>query len=359
MRTGISIEVTPGDRLRLRAVVDDRNAPQKHAWRAEIVLLTADGLGTNEIMRRTGKSKTCVWRWQERFMQEGFEGLLRDKTRPSRVPPLGAEVAERVVRLTLADPPAEATHWTAAMMAKETSISVSSVQRIWRAHGLVPHRVRQFKLSTDPNFVDKLRDVIGLYVDPPAHAIVLSLDEKSQIQALDRTQPGLPLKKGRAGTMTHDYKRHGTTTLFAALNVLDGTVIGKNMQRHRHQEFIRFLNAIEAQLPLGKVVHVILDNYAAHKHPKVRNWLDRHPRFTFHFVPTSCSWLNAVEGFFAKLSKRRLKRGVFRSLFDLQSAINRFVEETNQMPRPFVRTADPDKIIAAVRRGHHVLDSIH
>ena len=359
MRTGISIAVSPSDRHRLQRLVRDRNAAQKHAWRAEIVLLTADGFGTSEIMRRTGKSKTCVWRWQERFMQDGFGGLLRDKTRPSRIAPLGADVAERVVALTLTDPPAEATHWTAAMMAKQTGISVSSVQRIWRAHGLQPHRVRQFKLSNDPKFVDKLRDVVGLYVDPPAHAIVLSVDEKSQIQALDRTQPGLPLKKGRAGTMTHDYKRHGTTTLFAALNVLDGTVIGRKMQRHRHQEFIRSLNAIEAQVPAGKVVHVILDNYAAHKHPKVRKWLDRHERFTFHFVPTSCSWLNAVEGFFAKLSRRRLKRGVFRSVYELQIAINRFVEETNQMPKPFTWTADPDKIIAAVRRGHQVLDSVH
>ena len=240
MRTGISITVSPCDRGRLQSLVRDRNAAQKHVWRAEIVLLTAEGLGTVEIMRRTGKSKTCVWRWQERFAEEGYAGLLRDKTRPSRVPPLGADVADRVVALTLTDPPAEATHWTAAMMAAKTGISVSSVQRIWRAHGLQPHRVRQFKLSNDPKFVDKLRDVVWLYVDPPAHAIVLSVDEKSQIQALDRTQPGLPMKKGRVGTMTHDYKRHGTTTLFAALNVLDGTVIGRNMQRHRHQEFIRF-----------------------------------------------------------------------------------------------------------------------
>ena len=359
MRTGICITVSPSDRHLLQALVRDRNAAQKHVWRAEIVLLTADGLGTVEIMRRTGKSKTCIWRWQERFAEEGYEGLLRDKTRPSRIPPLGAGVADQVVALTLSDPPVEATHWTAAMMAEMTGISVSSVQRIWRAHGLQPHRVRQFKLSNDPKFVDKLRDVVGLYVDPPAHAIVLSVDEKSQIQALDRTQPGLPMKKGRAGTLTHDYKRHGTTTLFAALNVLDGTIIGRNMQRHRHQEFIRFLNAIEAQVPVGKVVHVILDNYAAHKHPKVRRWLDRHERFTFHFVPTSCSWLNAVEGFFAKLAKRRLKRGVFRSVYELQIAINRFVEETNQMPKPFTWTADPDKIIAAVRRGHQTLDSIH
>jgi transposase len=292
-------------------------------------------------------------------MEEGFDGLLRDKTRPSRIPPLGADVAERVVALTLTDPPAETTHWTGVMMAAATGISVSSVQRIWRGHGLQPHRVQQFKLSNDPKFVDKLRDVVGLYVDPPAHAIVLSIDEKSQIQALDRTQPGLPMKKGRAGTMTHDYKRNGTTTLFAALDVLEGTVIGRNMQRHRHQEFIRFLNAIEAEVPAGKLVHVILDNYAAHKHPKVRQWLDRHQRFTFHFVPTSCSWLNAVEGFFAKLSRRRLKRGVFRSVVDLQAAINRFVNETNQTPKPFKWTADPDKIIAAVRRGHQLLDSIH
>jgi len=359
MRAGISITVSPLVRRRLQALIRNRNAPQKHVWRAEIVLLSADGIGTNEIMRRTGRSKTCVWRWQERFMEEGFDGLLRDKTRPSRVAPLGAEVVERVVALTQTDPPGETTHWTAALMAKETAISVSSVQRIWRIHGLQPHRVRQFKLSTDVKFIQRLRDVVGLYVDPPAHAIVLSFDEKSQIQALDRTQPGLPMKKGRAGTMTHDYKRHGTTTLFAALDVLEGKVIGRCMQRHRHQEFIRFLNTIEAEVPAGKIVHVILDNYAAHKHPKVRAWLQRHERFVFHFTPTSCSWLNAVEGYFAKLSKQRLKRGVFRSVVDLQAAINRFIEETNQMPKPFTWTADPDKIIAAVRRGHQVLDSIH
>src|ERR1700738_2334122 len=238
MRAGKSITVSFADRRRLENLIDDRNVAQKYVWRAEIVLFTADGAGTNEIMRRTCKSKTCVWRWQERFLEEGFEGLLRDKTRPSRIKPLGSEAAERVVALTLGDPPGETTHWTGALMAQASGLSVSSVQRIWRAHGLQPHRVRQFKLSRDPRFIDKLRDVVGLYVDPPAHAIVLSLDEKSQIQALDRTQPGLPLKKGRAGTMTHDYKRHGTTTLFAALNVLDGTVIGRNMQRHRHQEFI-------------------------------------------------------------------------------------------------------------------------
>lgn len=360
MRTGISTDVTPSDRRRLEAVVRDRNTPQKHVWRARIVLLSADGVGTVEIMRRTGKSKPCVWRWQERFMHEGVDGLLRDKTRPSRIAPLGEEVAEQVVALTLKDPPHEATHWTAAAMARAVGISESAVRRIWKAHGLAPHRFRRFKLSNDPDFVAKLRDVVGLYVDPPSHAVVLSVDEKSQIQALDRTQPGLPLKKGRAGTLTHDYKRNGTTTLFAALNVLDGTVIGQNMQRHRHQEFIRFLNQIERQVPAGKLIHAILDNYAAHKHPKVREWLARHPRWVFHFVPTSCSWLNAVEGFFAKLAKRRLKRGVFNSVVDLQAAINRFLAEHNETgAKPFRWTADPDTIIAAVKRGHQVLDSNH
>ncbi|MFA6020999.1 MAG: IS630 family transposase [Rhodospirillales bacterium] len=360
MLEGIIVEVSATDRRRLEAVAGDRNSPQKHVWRSRIVLLTADGLGTVEIMRRTGKSKTVVWRWQERFMQEGVGGLLRDKTRPSRIPPLDPEVAERVVTLTITtDPPREVTHWTAAAMAGLVGISVSSVQRVWRAHGLQPHRWRQFKLSNDPQFAAKVRDIVGLYVDPPAHAIVLSVDEKSQIQALDRTQPGLPLKPGRCGTMTHDYKRHGTTTLFAALDVLEGKVIGKCMQRHRHQEFIRFLNAIEAAIPAGKLIHVILDNYGTHKHPKVREWLDRHPRFVFHFTPTSASWINAVEGFFAKLTKRRLKRGVFRSIVDLQAAINRFLQDTNFNPKPFNWKADPDRIIAAVKRGHQVLDSIH
>src|SRR6202140_4176717 len=359
MRTGISITLKPSDRLRLKALARDRNSPHKHVWRAEIVLLSADGVGTNEIMRRTGKSKTCVWRWQERFMQAGYDSLLHDKTRPSRIRPLGSNITERVVMLTRTEPPAEATHWTSAMMAKVVDISASSVQRIWRAHGLQPHRVKQFKLSTDPQFVDKLRDIVGLYVDPPAHAVVLSVDEKSQIQALDRTQPGLPMKPGRAGTMTHDYKRHGTTTLFAALNILDGTVIGRNMQRHRHQEFIRFLNTIEAQVPVGKVIHAVVDNYATHKHPKVRQWLARHPRWTFHFTPTSASWLNAVEGFFAKLTRQRLQRGVFRSVVDLQLAINRFVADTNADPKPFAWTADPKRVLAAVKRGKQTLESVH
>ncbi len=359
MRTGVTLSVSSAELDQLRALVKDRNAAQKHVWRAQIVLLSAEGVGTNAIMRETGKSKTCVWRWQERFASEGVKGLLRDKTRPSRVPKLASSVAERVVELTMEPAPGEVTHWTSAAMAKAVGVSVSSVQRIWRAHGLQPHRVRQFKLSNDPEFVDKLRDIVGLYVDPPAHAVVLSLDEKSQIQALDRTQPGLPIKKGRAGTMTHDYERNGTTTLFAAMNVLDGEIIGRNMQRHRHQEFIRFLNAVEKQVPVGKVVHAILDNYAVHKHPTVRKWLARHPRWVFHFTPTSASWLNAIEGFFAILTKRRLKRGVFRSVVDLQASINRFIQDHNAQAKPFRWVADPNEIIAAVRRGHQALNSIH
>jgi DDE superfamily endonuclease/Winged helix-turn helix len=325
MRKGIEIDVSAADRARLEAIVADRNSPQKHVWRAQIVLATADGCGTAAIMRQAGVAKPSVWRWQERFMSEGVDGLLHDKTRPARIPPLPKGTVEAVVTRTLDEaPPDGATHWTAPAMAAASGLSASSVQRIWRAHGLRPHQVRRFKLSNDPKFAEKVEDIVGLYVDPPAHAVVLSIDEKlpwlpgptsvvgperEEIQALDRTQPGLPMKPGRCGTMTHDYKRHGTTTLFAALNVLDGSVVGRCMQRHRHQEFIRFLNEIERTVPAGKLIHVVLDNYGAHKQAKVRHWLARHPRWIFHFTPTSCSWLNAVETFFAKLTQRRLKRG--------------------------------------------------
>ena len=359
MHERTNIRLSAADRSELEAVVANRNSPQKHVWRAKIVLLTADGHGTADIMRATGKAKTVIWRWQKRFGEEGAAGLWRDKTRPSRIPPLSPEVAEHVVALTLAGPPPTASHWTGAAMAKAVGISVSSVQRIWRAHGLRPHLVRRFKLSNDPQFAAKLKQIVGLYVDPPDHAIVLSVDEKSQIQALDRTQPGLPMKKGRAGTMTHDYKRHGVTTLFAALDVLQGKVIGQCMKRHRHQEFIRFLNVVDAKVPRRKAVHVIVDNYAAHKHPKVFEWIEKHPRFVFHFTPTSASWLNAVEASFAKLTKKRLKHSVFRSLQELKDAIHRFLDDTNANPKPFTWTKDPNKIIAAVKRGHQVLDSIH
>src|SRR5512132_3144972 len=275
MRSDVEVRLGPGDRERLEAVLADRNSAQKHVWRARIILATAEGCGTMEIMRRAG-----------------VDGLLRDKTRKPGRAPVPGPVATRLIERTLGAPPGETTHWTSRAMAKVAGLAISTVQKIWRTHGLAPHRLRTFKLSRDPQFASKIRDVVGLYVDPPAHAVVLSVDEKSQIQALDRTQPSLPMKKGRAGTMTHDYIRNGTTTLFAAMNVLDGTVIGQCMQRHRHQEFIRFLNRLERDIPAGKLVHVVLDNYGSHKHPKVRAWLSRHPRWTFQ---TSASWLNAVE----------------------------------------------------------------
>jgi transposase len=338
--------ISAADRARLAAIVADRNRPQKHAARARIILASAERFDVAEVARRAGISRPAVWRWQQRFAEAGVGGLLRDKTRKPGKPRTADAVVQRVVALTCGEPPGEATHWTGRAMAAAMSLSLRTVQRIWAAHELEPHRVRTFKRSHDPEFIAKLADIVGLYVAPPRHAVVLSVDEKSQIQALDRTQPGLPIKPGKAGTMTHDYIRHGTTTLFAALNVLDGTVIGRCMQRHRHQEFIRFLNAVEAAVPAGKLVHAILDNYATHKHPKVRAWLARHPRWTFHYTPTSGSWLNAVETFFSAMTRRRLRRGVFHSLVDLQAAINRYLAEHNAKPKPFTWTTTPASIAA-------------
>jgi transposase len=253
------------------------------------------------VARRAGISRPAVWRWQQRFAETVVDGLLRDATRKPGKPPTPEPSVQRVVALTCSEPPGEATHWTGRAMAKATGLSLRTVQRIWAAHRLQPPRIRSFKWSRDPDFIAKLEDIVGLYLAPPRHAVVLSVDEKSQIQALDRTQPGLPIKPGKCGTMTHDYVRDGTTTLFAALNVLDGTVLGRCMQRHRHQEFIRFLNTVEAAVPAGKLVHCILDNYGSHTHPKMTAWLARHPRWIFHFTPTSGSWLNAVETFFSAL----------------------------------------------------------
>src|SRR5271170_7243444 len=358
MLNGITVAVTAKDLAKLEAVVADRNSPQKHVWRARIILLTADGCGTAEIMRGSGTSKTAVWRWQERFMTEGVAGLLRDKTRPSRIPPLGLEVEQRVVSRTLTDPPGETTHWTAAGMAKDCGISVSSVHRIWRKHGLQPHRVRHFKLSNDPQFAAKLRDIVGLYVDPPAHAVLLSIDEKSQIQALDRTQPGLPMKKGRCGTITHDYKRNGTTTLFAALEVAQGQVIGQCYARHRHQEFLKFLQRLDAEFPGEVRLHVVMDNYGTHKHPRVQRWLKRHDRFIPHFVPTSSSWLNLVERWFGELTGKRIRRGVFVSVEDLQKAIEEFLAAWNDDPKPFVWTATVESIIEKLSRCKQTLERI-
>ena len=356
MAQSVCLVVSAEDRARLEAIVADRNRPQKHATRARIVLLSAEPRDVATIARQAGASRPAVWRWQQRFAEAGVDRLLRDRTRkPGKARTPDATVRE-VVALTCGEPPGEATHWTGRAMAAAAGLSLRTVQRIWAAHELQPHRLRTFKRSRDPEFAAKLADIVGLYTHPPRHAVVLSLDEKSQIQALDRTQPGLPLKPGKCGTMTHDYVRHGTTTLFAALNVLDGTVVGRCMQRHRHQEFLRFLNAVEAVVPAGKLIHCILDNYATHKHPKVLAWLARHPRWTFHFTPTAGSWLNAVETFFSALTRRRLRRGVFRSIVELQEAINRYIADHNDDPAPFVWTKTADQITVKL---NHLNASVH
>src|SRR3954451_15066355 len=356
MAQSVCLGVPAGDRARLEAIVADRNRPQKHVARARLVLLSADRLDRAAIARRAGISRPAVWRWQRRYAEAGGGGPPPGKTKKPRQAPPGGGLGRRLVALTCAEPPGEVTHWTGRAMAEAVGVSLRSVQRVWAAHELQPHRVRTFERSRDPAFLAKLAAIVGLYMAPPRHAVVLSVDEKSRIQALDRTQPGLPIKPGKCGTMTHDYKRNGTTTLFAALNVLDGTVLGRCMQRHRHQEFLRFLNAVEAAVPAGRLVHAIMDNYGTHEHPKVLAWLARHPRWTFHFTPTSASWLNAVEGFFSALTRRRLRRGVFRSILELQEAINRYVAEHNDDSRPFVWTKSADQIITKL---NHPNASVH
>jgi len=350
MAQTVCVILSPPDRQTLEAIVTDRNRPQKHVERARVVLGAAEGGPVQQLATRLGVSRPMVWRWQQRFAEAGADGLLRDKTRKPGKPPVAAETVARVVALTCAAPPHEATHWTGRAMARAAGISLSSVQRIWAAHKLQPHRVRTFKRSRDPDFAAKLADIVGLYMDPPTQAVVLSIDEKSQIQALDRTQPGLPIKPGRCGTMTHDCKRCGTTTLFAALNVLDGSVIGRCMQQHRHEEIIRFLNDVERAVPADKRIEAVVDNYATHKHPKVKAWLERHPRWTFHFTPTSGSWLNAVENFFSVLTRKRIRRGSFHSIVDLQAAIKRYLAEHNAEPKPFVWTASAASIVAKLDR---------
>ena len=286
-------------------------------------------------------------------------GLTRDKTRPSRIAPLPAETVDRVIELTDQAPPHQATHWTAPAMARAVGISPSSVRRIWAGQGLQPHRVRAFKLSNDPKFADKLKEVVGLYIDPPAHAVVLSIDEKSQIQALDRTQPGLPMKKGRCATMTHDYKRHGTTTLFAALDILEGKVIGRCMQRHRHQEFIRFLNAVEREVAADTAVHVVARQLRHPQAPQGEGLAAAACALHLSLHPDLVLLGHAVEGWFAKLTRQRLKRGVFTSIVELQTAINRFIADANAKPKPFVWTKSADAILAAVDRGRQALEAIH
>ncbi len=342
--------VTAADRLRLAAIVEDRNCPQKHVQRARIILRSAERRTVLDVAVSCDASRPSVWRWQRRFAEEGVDGLLRDKTRKPGKAPLSAATIARVLALPCGEPPKNATHWTGRMVAKVTGVSLSAVQRLWRANRLQPHRIRTFKRSNDPAFAEKVEDIVGLYMNPPAHAVVVSIDEKSQIQALDRTQPGLPLKPGRCGTMTHDYKRHGVTTLFAALNTLDGTVVGRCMPRHTHQEFIKFLAAIERAVPTGKIIHAIADNYAAHKHPNVHKWLADHPRWVFHFTPTSASWMNAVENFFSTITRRRIRRGVFTSVPDLQKAIRSYIRDHNRKPKPFVWTKPADVILDKLTR---------
>ena len=344
--------VSDTDRARLVAIVEDRNRLQKHVQRARIILLSAEHLTVLDVAAGCAASRPSVWRWQRRFAEEGVDGLLRDKTRKPGKAPLSAATIARVLALPCGEPPKNATHWTGRMVAKATGVSLSAVQRLWKTNRLQPHRIRTFKRSNDPAFAEKVEDIVGLYMNPPAHAVVVSIDEKSQIQALDRTQPGLPLKPGRCGTMTHGYKRHGITTLFAALNILDGTVVGRCMPRHTHQEFIKFLAAVERAVPAGKIIHAIADNYAAHKHPKVREWLADHPRWVFHFTPTSASWIwiNAVENFFSRITRRRIRRGVFNSVADLQQAIRSYIRDHNRNPKPFVWTKPACVIIDKLAR---------
>ena len=356
MRTGIDFTVTQADRQALEALVANRNTPSKVVWRAKIILATADGCGTNEIMRRSGTSKTCVWRWQERFMTEGVAGLARDKTRPPGTPPLPDALKQKVIAKTGGEMPPDATHWSARTMAAEMGISHTSVQRIWAAAGLKPHLIKRFKISNDPHFEEKVTDVVGLYMNPPDRALVLCVDEKSQIQALDRTQPGLPLKRGRAQTMTHDYKRYGTTTLFAALDVASGFVIGECRPRHRAREFVSFLKRLDRAVKKCLDVHLVLDNYATHKTPEVKAWLAKHPRFHCHFTPTSASWLNLVERFFAEITRKRIRRGTFSSVADLEDAIDDYLMRHNAKPKPFVWTKSADDILTRERRALDLLD---
>jgi transposase len=359
IKTKACIWLSPVDRTTLEEWVGGRNTPQKLVWRARIVLLSAARTGVMAITRTVGKSKVTVARWQERYLSQGIDGLRRDGTRPGRKPPLSAQTIQQVVHKTLHEKPPGATHWSLRKMAAVSGLSRSSIQRIWQAHQLKPHRVKTFKLSNDKRFAEKVQDTIGLYLSPPDKALVFSVDEKSQIQALDRTQPGLPLKKGRCGTMTHDYKRHGTTTLFAALNVATGHVIGQCMPRHRHQEWLKFLRQIDTETPKRLAIHLIADNYATHKHAKVQAWLKRHPRFHMHFTPTSASWLNQVERFFGLITEDRIRCGVFKSVAELETAIQQYLDQHNADPKPFVWTASATSILEKVARGRQTLESLH
>jgi len=348
-----------GDRAKLEQLIRSRTAPQRVVERGRIILGSAEGASGSEICRDVGVSRPTVTRWLNRYDTGGIDALTTDRPRSGRPRTVTPELEAEIVDKTLHEKPPNGTHWSTRIMAAEVGLDPSTVWRIWKAHGLKPHKVDYFKLSTDPRFVEKLRDVVGLYLDPPERAVVFAFDEKSQIQALDRTQPGLPLKKGRAGTMTFDYKRHGTTTLFAALDVATGEIQHECMSRHRHQEFLRFMKQVEKSVDPELDLHFILDNYATHKHPKVKAWLEKHPRVHFHFIPTSSSWLNLVERFFSELSTRQLKRLAVTSVAELIEAITAYIETRNQDPKPFVWTASVDHILRKVNKANEILASLH
>lgn len=351
MRVAPKVELTKEQRSTLEAWANGRKTPVRLAERSRIVLFAAEGKRDIDIAAALSITLAKASRWRKRFLLKGLAGLEKDAPRPGRTPAINKAAVAEIVRRTTQDKPSNATHWSTRSMAAATGVSDSSILRIWRSHGLKPHRIESFKLSNDPEFSEKLDAIVGLYLAPPDQAIVLCVDEKSQVQALDRSQPGLPMKPGRAGTMTHDYKRHGTTTLFAALNSASGEVISLCQQRHRHQEWIKFLRLIDDATPQDKELYLIADNYAAHKHPKVGRWLKRHPRFHVHYTPTSSSWLNMVERFFRDLTENRLRRGVFRSVLELILALDEYVDQHNANPKPFIWTAKANDILAKVVRA--------
>jgi transposase len=353
------LDLTREQRRALEAWISARNTPQKVVFRSRIVLLAAGGLPNRRIAQQLKTSRPTVILWRNRFASGGPAALTQDKPGRGRKPGISAEKVKQIIEATLQSHPLDATHWSVRTMASAQNVSPATVQRIWDAHGLQPHRTETFKLSRDKRFVEKLTDVVGLYMNPPAKALVLCFDEKSQIQALDRTQPGVPMKKGRCGTLTHDYKRNGTTTLFAALNLLEGTVIGECMPRHRHQEFLKFLRKLDRETPADLALHLILDNYATHKHDAVERWLKRHRRFQLHYTPTSSSWLNLVERWFREITEKRIRRGSFHSVAELEQAIHEYLGHNNRQPKPFVWTASVAKILEKVNRCKGILETLH
>jgi len=357
-RCAIQVTLSETDSKELKRWVGAHRTPQQVAQRCRIILAAAAGKQDKDIARSMQINYKTVALWRQRFCSEGSDCLWEVAAGRGRKPHFTADKIEEVINATLQTKPAGATHWSCRTMAKEQGISKATINRIWQSHGLQPHRIKKFKLSRDPKFLEKLTDVVGLYLNPPEKAIVLCVDEKSQIQALDRTQPGLPLKKGRCGTMTHDYKRNGTTTLFAALEVAQGKVIGQCYARHRHQEFLKFLKRLDAEFPVEIKLHIVMDNYGTHKHPKVQGWLQRHPRFVPHFIPTSSSWLNLVERWFGELTGKRIRRGAFISVDDLVAAIDEYLQAWNANPKPFVWAATVESIIAKLSRCKQTLEKI-